>query len=204
MTFWPGDKSDEEQGWSGAEIIIGTGGIFVFILAMVWVIIPFDRYRDSRNAKRSAECYSLLHAVLMMQSDQVATYWGESEAPIDQDPETAQIIVHNLNGVTCSPKRTTTPTCPGAERSGLKLSGQEWSCLTMLDNGRIDGIGLVSRYLLDLPIDPAGPGESRVQYIQGLPLGENNTGYYINRSEAGRLEVGACHPEMGELIREVR
>jgi hypothetical protein len=196
--------SNRQRGWSGAEIIIGTGLIFAFIFGLVWVVIPFDRYRDSRNARRSVECYSMLHAILMMESDKGTQYWGESEAPVDRDSGTAQIIVRNLDDVTCSPRRLTTPTCPGAERVGLKLPQAEWGCVTMLDDARYNDVGLVNRYLKSLPLDPSGPGMSEVQYIQGMPIGNGNTGYYINRSEGGRVEIGACHPEMGEIIRETR
>jgi hypothetical protein len=193
-----------EHGWSSVEILASVAVIFGMITALIWVVIPFDRYREARNARRSTECYSLLNAILLRETDDRARFYGETYAPIDRDPVTAQIIARTIDDASCAPGDADTPTCPGAAAAGLTMPDRGWSCLTLLDDGRINKEGLVNRYLLSLPIDPAGSTANPLRYIQGLPLGNNNTGYYVNRGEGGRLEVGACHPEMGVLIREKR
>jgi len=56
--------------------------------------------------------------------------------------------------------------------------------------------GLVPRYIAALPLDP-GTSLS----LTGLPIGGNNTGYYIIRTTAGTVIVGACYGENNQAIR---
>lgn len=48
-------------------------------------------------------------------------------------------------------------------------------------------------YIAEIPVDPRGPGASTGS-VQ-LPLGSNNSGYYIRRTTGNRIEIGSCYPE---------
>lgn len=50
---------------------------------------------------------------------------------------------------------------------------------------------LVDEYISEIPVDPGF----------GLP---ENTDYYVNRTETGRLVVGACDPEVSKTISVTR
>jgi|GEM_PF-1267195 hypothetical protein len=195
-------RSFSEGGWSAPELLVAFGVIFAVLFGLVLAIVPSDRYRDSRNARRQEEVYSLLNAILLKEKDDVAAYRGEPPALIDDDPATAQVLVRRIGDDTCGRGRTTTPACPGAEKAGLTVPTDGNRCLVLLDDDRYNNRGLVTNYLLALPIDPSAPGT--VAGVGGKPLGNGNTGYYVNRSPGDRLEVGACQPEMGRLIQVER
>lgn len=203
--FLPPPQRRGERGWTGVELSISFGVIFAVMGMLIWVVVPTDRYRDARNARRREDSYAVLNAMLLKEKDDVERYGGEAAAPLDANPATAQVIVRRLGNGTCRRGLGTTPTCPGAVKAGLRLSTFGHGCFVLLDDDRYNAKGLVTRYLLSLPTDPAAHFASSLQqYIPGLPLGDGNSGYYINRGEGGRLEVGACHPEMGQLVSEIR
>ena len=54
---------------------------------------------------------------------------------------------------------------------------------------------LAPNYVSALPIDPHGAGWDADSAVANLFLGNNNTGYYVHRSDAGRIRIGSCHPE---------
>jgi hypothetical protein len=195
----------DQRGWTGTELSISFGIIFAVMGMFIWVVVPTDRYRDARDARRREDAYAVLNAMLLKEKDEVEAYRGEAAAPLDDDATTAQVIVRRLGDGTCQHGLKSTPTCPGAVKSGLRLSTYGQGCFVLLDDDRYNAKGLVNRYLLSLPIDPSAHFTSSLQRtIQGLPLGGANTGYYINRGAEGRLEVGACQPEMSPVIREIR
>jgi hypothetical protein len=193
-----------QRGWNGVELTISFGVIFAVMGMLIWVIVPMDRYRDARNVRRREESYAILNAVLLKEKDDVEPYRGEAPARLDRDGTTAQIIVRRVGNDTCTHGLATTPTCPGAVKAGLRLVETGHDCLVTLDDDRYNKVGLVTRYLLSMPIDPSRFLPSVTHQIQGPPLSSGNSGYYINRGELGNLEVGACQPELGQLIREVR
>ena len=189
------------EGWTGFELVVAAALICALMLFFIWVIVPVDRYREARNAARLAESNSLLHAILLKQYDDGEDYRGEPPDFLDDDPTSAQILVRQPGRATCVPGLATTPTCPGAVRVGLRLPTRGQTCLVTLDDNRFNAVGLSTKYLLGIPIDPSGPGADPNHPIAGLPLGENNTGYYVNRGPGELLEVGACQPELGKIIR---
>lgn len=48
---------------------------------------------------------------------------------------------------------------------------------------------LVDEYIAEIPVDPKGSGPG------GAAYDATRTGYYVNRTANGRIEVGACNPE---------
>jgi len=76
--------------------------------------------------------------------------------------------------------------------------------IVLLDDDVANATGLVDVYISDLPIDPLGSGGDPTPGTTDLALGNNNTGYYLNRTASNRLEIGACHPEQTASIRVKR
>lgn len=108
-------------------------GIISVLAAIILVAVdPPKRFAQSRDARRSAEVYSILNAVLNYVSDNV----GALPAGLDNDSLTSQVIgTGSACNVGCTPAGTTLATC-------LDLSAVS--------------VGLVDEYIVRMPIDPRG------------------------------------------------
>lgn len=191
-------------GFTLIELLVVIGIIGLLASAVLVAVAPLQRLRETRNARRSGETYSLLNAMLNKEADDRIPYDGETGAQIDASGTTAQVIVRTTAGVTCGANLATTPSCPGATAQGLTIPTMGLTCVVQLDNGIIDTTGLVDKYMVELPIDPLGAGADPQTGLTDSPLGPENTGYYVNRTASGRIEVGACHSDLGAVIRVKR
>jgi len=194
----------DRDGFTLIELLVVIGIIGLLAAAILVAVSPLQRLRETRNSRRSSEAYSLLNAMLNKETDDRAQYDGDAVAEVDTDTNTAQVIVRTTAGATCTSGGATTPTCPGATGQGLTLNTSALTCLAQLDDNTVNATGLVDKYLVELPIDPIGVGGDPTTSTTDLPIGANNTGYYINRTDTGRIEVGACHPELGAIVRVKR
>lgn len=181
------------NGFTLIELLIVIGIIGFLAAAILVAVDPVKRVQDSRDARRYAEVNAILNAFLNKQVDDRVLYNGESGAPIDTNTSNVQVIVRSAAGVTCSTP-SLAPTCPG-KPSGTFVAATGLDCVVLLDNGTNDNIGLVDKYISELPIDPFGSGKDPTPTVTDLLLGDNNTGYYLNRTGENRIEIGACHPE---------
>ncbi|HTK04737.1 MAG TPA: type II secretion system protein [Candidatus Eisenbacteria bacterium] len=197
-------KTSPERGFTLIELLVVIGIIGLLASAVLVAVAPLQRLRETRNARRSSEAYSVLNAMLNKEADDRIPYDGETVAPIDTSGTTAQVIVRSTAGVTCASATPTSPSCPGAVAAGLTLPTSNLDCVTQLDDGSVNTTALIDKYLIELPIDPLGSGTDPETTIVDSPLGDGNTGYYINRTTSGRIEVGACHPDLGAIIRVKR
>ena len=76
-----------------------------------------------------------------------------------------------------------------AKMLGTAANGCDSCTATTTDSACLDLSGdLVDTYLAEIPKDPKTGTDAK-------------TGYYIIESPNGRIEVGACEPELGEVIR---
>lgn len=197
-------RTRQSDGFTLIELLVVIGIIGLLAAAILVAVAPLQRLRETRNARRSSETYSILNAYLNKEADDKIQYDGDVSAVFDALPTTAQVLVRTTAGATCTAAGATTPTCPGALAVGLTLPTSGTTCLTQLDDGTVNTIGLVDKYITEMPIDPLGAGTDPTSGVTDLVLGDNNTGYYINRSASGRIEVGACHAEVGATIRVKR
>lgn len=196
--------SSDKRGFTLIELLIVIGIMGLLAAAVLVAVAPLQRMREARNARRWAEVYSILNAMLDKEADDKVIYDGTVTAPFDTTSTTAQIIVRDTAGATCGIGLASTPTCPSLP-TVLTMRTTGLDCLAQMDDDNPDNdIGLVDEYLIELPIDPLGDGTDPTSSVTDLPLGENNTGYYINRTNSGRIEVGACYAELGKTVRVKR
>jgi prepilin-type N-terminal cleavage/methylation domain-containing protein len=122
------------RGFTLIELLIVIGIIGIIAAAVLVAVDPAKRFAQSRDARRSAEVYSILNAVLNYAADHV----GALPSAIDGDSSTAQILGTAASGcnVGCSPAGTTTVAC-------ADLHGD-----------------LVDTYIAKMPIDPRGTNGS--------------------------------------------
>ena len=113
----------------------------------------------------------------------------------------AQVIVSSTAGINC----TAAATRPGCDAAGLSFDNT--GTLTCV----VDLSGLDPDYIAEIPLDPL-EGESTAACVTGsgcvqegdLVIGATNTGYYLERGNGNRIEIGACHPDQSETIKVKR
>ncbi len=155
-------------------IVIGILGILAAVVLVA--VDPARRLRQARNARRYAEVNALLNAILNYTVDNKGTL----PAGISSSTSTGANIIQILGNSGTNTTATMASACPAA---GI---GQTSPVYRMSDIG--SDPAFVDTYIASMPIDPSG-SNGTVTYNNGL------TGYYVQRSVNGRVQVGACNPE---------
>ncbi len=177
-----------KKGFTLIELLIVIGIIGFLAAAILVAVDPVKRIQDSRNSQRWSEVQAILDAILKKQVDARALYNGESGAPIIND--SYQVIVNAVGTTNCGAPATR----PGCNKT---LATGTVACIADLS-------GLVPTYLAEIPTDPGANacGSGSTCTTPGdVNVGDNNSGYYIYRSDnSNRIEIGACQPEQSETI----
>jgi prepilin-type N-terminal cleavage/methylation domain-containing protein len=203
------------KGFTLIELLIVIAIIGFLAAAILVAVDPVRRIQESRDARRQEEVYSILNAILNKQVDDRATFDGDdtsvTPAPIITHATDAQVIVRSHASIDCDAGSAASR--PGCEKA-LNLSGNS-TCVADLSDTSTPAISIAPEYISELPIDPRDPlggnnvticptGSSGCGTIGDIPLGDQNTGYYVLRtagsSTSFRLEVGACGPERADSI----
>ncbi len=201
------------RGFTLIELLIVIGIIGFLAAAILVAVDPVKRIQDARNAKRWSEVNAILNAVLTKQTDDRAIYDGEDTADIITDTTAAgdgnaQVIVRDSAGVVCN----LTGSRPGCDQK-LDTSAANTACVADLSAATQTAATLVPNYIAEIPLDPLGSaaitpcatgGTAACVTTGDLPIGDQNTGYYIHRTNGNRLEVGACYPDQNATIRVKR
>ena len=120
------------RGFTLIELLLVIGIISILAAIILVAVDPPKRFAQSRDARRSAEVYSILNAVLNYISDNV----GALPTGLDSDSATAQVIgTGSACNVGCTPAGTTLTSC--------------------LDLGAT-AVSLVDEYIARMPVDPRG------------------------------------------------
>jgi prepilin-type N-terminal cleavage/methylation domain-containing protein len=187
------------SGFTLIELLIVIAIIGFLMAAILVAVDPVKRVRQSRNAQRWSEVNAVLNAILKKQVDERDDYDGETSAEIVTSEDYVQVIVRDDTGIICNQWANR----PGCDKD-MDISGANKACVANLDDG------IVPAYIAELPFDPLGEGltdcgsGSGCLIEGGLGIGDFNTGYYIQRTANGRIEIGACYAELDEEIRVKR
>ena len=186
------------KGFTLIELLIVIAIIGFLMAAILVAVDPVKRIKQSRNSHRWAEVNATLSAILTKQVDERQQYDGEATAEIITHADNVQVIVRDDTGVICN-QWANRPGCGQV----MDTSGANKSCVANIE-------GIAPAYIAELPYDPLGVGNtdcgvgSGCTTEGGLGIGDYNTGYYIHRTANGRIEIGACYPELSEPIRVKR
>jgi prepilin-type N-terminal cleavage/methylation domain-containing protein len=180
---------DNDRGFTLIELLIVIAIIGFLAAAILVAVDPVKRVQQARNATRWSEVNGLLNAILVKQVDDRRSFNGASDALINASSTAAQVIVSDISSPTavdCSAGDSTRPACPGLP-AGVSLSfDTATSCIANLVDIETDG------YLAEIPLDPIGDGNFPEGYESNLAIGDNNSGYYIQKLPNGRIEIGSC------------
>ncbi|MDD5251742.1 MAG: type II secretion system protein [Patescibacteria group bacterium] len=198
------------KGFTLIELLIVIGIIGFLAAAILVAVDPVRRVQEARNAKRWSEVNAILNAMLTKQVDDRAVYDGETTAPIVTDtvaPLTdAQVIVVDDSLVDCTVALGASR--PGCDAAGLvfPVTGAK-TCVANIND-------IAPDYIAEVPMDPLGAGANPCADPAGCTLdgdmalgttaSDPSTGYYISRTTGNRIEIGACFPDLTQVIKVKR
>jgi prepilin-type N-terminal cleavage/methylation domain-containing protein len=184
MKAHPRSASSGKPGFTLIELLIVIG-ILGILAGMVLVAVdPAKRLKDARDARRKSEVNSILNAVLIYVVDNQGSY----PTAIDAVATNSQII--GTSATTCQSQFHATGTTLCGEATGGETLP---ACADV-------GASLVEGFIAQMPIDPRGVD---VNVATGT-YDAARTGYWINKTAAGRIQVGSCNHEGPDIIKLTR
>lgn len=123
-----------KRGFTLIELLIAITILAILAAIILVAVDPAKRFAQARDARRAAETYSILNAILNYMADNA----GAVPAGIDNDSGTSQVIGTAGSGCNtgCSPAGTT-----------------QNSCVDLTTP-------LVDQFIISIPIDPRGTNGS--------------------------------------------
>jgi len=158
-------RVEKNKGFTLIELLIVIGVLGILAGIILVAVDPAKRLRQARDARRSSEVNAILNAILNYTVDNVGTI----PTAIDSNATNVQQLGTSVTcGVACPDKGVTT--------------GQPVDACADLD------ADLVDEYIAEIPIDPKGSDDTNTYTA-------SRTGYYVQKTGNGRIEVGSCNPE---------
>jgi prepilin-type N-terminal cleavage/methylation domain-containing protein len=170
----------ESKGFTLIELLIVIGILGILAAIILVAVDPAKRLKDSRDARRSSEVNSILNAVLNYVVDNKGAY----PANIDSAATSSQIIGTNSGVDSCG---------------GLVLCNEATGSETVTACADLT-TDLVDTYIGEIPVDPRGVdiNVATGTYTAG------RTGYWINKTTNGRIQLGSCNHEGTAAIKLTR
>jgi prepilin-type N-terminal cleavage/methylation domain-containing protein len=170
-------ESGVRRGFTLIELLIVISLVGVLAVIVLAAVDPNKRFVESRDSRRRSEANAILIAVLNYVVDNKGSY----PVALDAAATSSQII-------------GTGTLCGGAALCNEATGGETvWTCANMTAD-------LIDPYIGEMPIDPRGVD---VNVATGT-YDVTRSGYWINRTANGRIEVGSCNHEGTSPIRIIR
>jgi len=187
----------QKRGFTLIELLIVIVIIGFLAAAILVALDPVKRVQDARNAKRWSEVNGVLNAILTKQVDDKALFNG-SVALIGTNDSITRVIVATTDGVNCA-VLAQAPECPYANGAAGRPAALTYASTTDC----VANLGdIAPTYIASIPQDPMGGVAAGATHL--LPIGVNNSGYYIVRSASCRIEIGSCHPDQASDVKVKR
>ena len=168
--------AEVRKGFTLIELLIVIGILGILAAIILVAVDPAKRLKQARNSRRASEVNAILNAILNYTVD----YKGTLPSSISTATSTGSVLLLGTGNVDpVSATATLLTACPEA------LTGATGTIY--LANLAGDP-AFVDTYIAQLPVDPRGTNGT-VTYDQTI------TGYYVQRTANGRLQVGSCNPE---------
>lgn len=163
-----------EKGFTLLELLIVIVIIAILAAIVIAALDPATRFKDARDARRTADATELLQAIKIDQIDNGGDYLFEIE----------DLVEDNLYMI-----GTATATCDDEGVSGScdVTASSDASCVDLSD--------LVTEgYIGEIPISPAGQ----------VTWDATKTGYVLTKNANGTITIDACESENTSSIQLVR
>jgi len=187
------------RGFTRNYLFMLIGAVCLTAAVVYFLVDPAVRLGQSRDDRRLVEVNAILNSILRKQLDGKTAFSGEGTARILADDRYAQIIVTDDTAIDCADATQR----PGCDQKMIAAAGT--GCVVNVGSG---GFGqLVPTYVGEIPVDPRGSGKesacssaSDCAFKGDLFYGSRNSGYYLHKYTSGRLEIGACKPDLAASI----
>jgi prepilin-type N-terminal cleavage/methylation domain-containing protein len=167
----------EPKGFTLIELLIVIGILGILAAIILVAVDPAKRLKDARDARRSSEVNSILNAVLNYVVDNKGAY----PSAIDSVATNSQVIG---TGAECGYNGLCT------EATGGETQG---TCANLTTD-------LVDTYIGEIPVDPRGVDVN----VGTGTYTTARTGYWINKTTNGRIQLGSCNHEGTNAIKLTR
>jgi prepilin-type N-terminal cleavage/methylation domain-containing protein len=162
--------SMKRKGFTLIELLIVIGILGILAAVVLVAVDPAKRLKQARDARRFAEVNSILNAILNYTVDKKGTL----PSTIDNIATSSQMIGTG-NGSICDVN--VDDSCYLELGYNALVTG----CVNLTND-------LVEEYLAEIPIDSKGNDDES----STTTYDATRTGYYVNKTAAGRIEVGSC------------
>jgi prepilin-type N-terminal cleavage/methylation domain-containing protein len=168
-----------KKGFTLIELLIVIAIIGILAAIVLVAVDPAKRLAQSRDARRAAEVNSILNAILNYTVDHVGTL----PASLLNAASNTPLIIGTANSG-----------CDDTRACAVSIVNTS-ATTTAVSCANLGADGLVDTYIASMPIDPRG-----THLTSGFVYSSAATGYYVEKSDGGRVTVGSCNPELVKSI----
>jgi prepilin-type N-terminal cleavage/methylation domain-containing protein len=169
-------KNKNQRGFTLVELLVVIAIIGILVAVVFVALDPATRFQQARDAVRQNDVQEILSAIKLHQVDNDGNYLASVAAMTAG--QVYMVVDGALMVAGCDDNNAACDTDVSADANCVNLAG------------------LVDQYLNSVPVSPAGS----VTWDNGDAVGEEGTGYTLERDAQGVVRVRACESEQGAEI----